>query len=191
MFCFPTKVFYLGTFIFSMNLFDIVLGGFLVYGMIKGAWNGFFVELASFLSLILGIYVALKFSFLTQSIIESHVSWSPKTVQTVAFLLTFVLVVVGVSMLGKVFTTLANFASLGIMNKIGGGFFGLLKTILILSVSLHFFHKFNDKVSFAEKETLQESLIYYPTLEISGLVYPALENWLIEFKSDNKPEEQK
>lgn len=169
-----------------MNLFDIVLGGFLVYGMIKGAWNGFFVELASFLSLILGIYIAIKFSFLTQSLIENHVSWSPKTVQIIAFLLTFVLVVVGISMLGKVFTTLANFASLGIMNKIGGGFFGLLKTILILSVSLHFFHRFNDKVSFVEKKTLQESLFYYPTLEVSGLVYPAIENWLVEFNTDRQ-----
>lgn len=171
-----------------MGILDITLGGLLIYGIVRGAWNGFFVELASFLSLILGIYIAIKFSFLTQSIIENHVSWSPKTVQTVAFLLTFVLVVVGISMLGKVFTTLANFASLGIMNKIGGGFFGLLKTILILSVSLHFFHKFNDRVSFVEKETLQDSLFYYPTLEISGLVYPAIENWFMEFKEEDKKE---
>lgn len=169
-----------------MNFFDIVLGVFLVYGIVKGIWNGFFVELASFLSLIVGIYVAIKFSFLTQSVIESHVSWSPKTVQIVAFLLTFVLVVVGITALAKVFTTLANFASLGLVNKAGGGFFGLLRTILILSVSLHFFHKFNDKVGFVEKETLQESLIYYPTLEVSGLVYPAIENWFMDLKEENK-----
>lgn len=170
----------------NMNLFDIILGGFLLYGIIRGIWNGFFVELASFLSLILGIYIAIKFSFLTQSIIESHVSWSPKTVQIVAFALTFVLVVVGITALAKVFTTLANFASLGLVNKAGGGFFGLLKTILMLSVLLHFFHKFNEKADFVSKETLVESLIYYPTLEVSGLVYPALENWFMEFKEDDK-----
>ncbi len=169
-----------------MGILDIILGGFLIYGIIRGVWNGFFVELASFVSLILGIYIAIKFSFLTQSIIESHVSWSPKTVQIVAFALTFVLVVVGITALAKAFTTLANFASLGIINKIGGGFFGLLKTILILSVSLHFFHKFNEKTELVEKETLVESLIYYPTLEISGLVYPAIENWFMEFKDGNK-----
>lgn len=173
---------------FSMNLFDVILGGFLLYGIIRGVWNGFFVELASFVSLILGIYIAIKFSFLTQSIIESHVSWSPKTVQIMAFVLTFILVVVGIMVLAKAFTTLANFASLGIFNKIGGGFFGLLKTILILSVSLHFFHKFNEKTDFVSKATLVESLMYYPTLEISGLVYPALENWFMEFKEDDKPE---
>lgn len=169
-----------------MNLFDVVLVGFLIYGIVRGAWNGFFVELASFLSLIVGIYIAIRFSFLTQSIIEGHVSWSPKTIHIVAFLLTFVLVVVGISMLGKVFTTLANFASLGIMNKIGGGFFGLLKTLLILSVSLHFFHKFNNRVALVEKETLQASALYYPTLEVSGLVFPALENWFMEFKKEEE-----
>lgn len=169
-----------------MGILDIILGGFIIYGIIRGAWNGFFVELASFVSLILGIYIAIKFSFLTQAVIEGHVSWSPKTVQIVAFLLTFVLVVVGVSMLGKVFTTLANFASLGIMNKIGGGFFGLLKTVLILSVSLHFFHKFNERTGLVSKETLIESVFYYPTLEISGLIYPAFENWFMKLKEENK-----
>ena len=167
-----------------MNVFDFILGGFLIYGIVRGVWNGFFVELASFVSLILGIYLAIKFSFLTQSIIESHVSWSPKTVQIVSFALTFILVVVGITALAKVFTTLANFASLGLVNKVGGGFFGLLKTILILSVSLHFFQKINNTTSIVEKKTLQESLIYYPTLEVSGLVYPAMENWLLELKKD-------
>jgi membrane protein required for colicin V production len=181
-FCFFTKVFYLGTLSVCMNLFDLILGGFLIYGIIRGIWNGFFVELASFVSLILGIYIAIKFSFLTQSVIEDHVSWSPKAVQICAFALTFVLVVVGITALAKVFTTLANFASLGLVNKIGGGFFGLLKTILILSVSLHFFHRLNEKTSLVSKETLVESLIYYPTLEVSGMVYPALENWFTAFK---------
>ena len=167
-----------------MNVFDFILGGFLIYGIVRGVWNGFFVELASFVSLILGIYLAIKFSFLTQSIIESHVSWSPKTIQIVSFALTFILVVVGITALAKVFTTLANFASLGLVNKVGGGFFGLLKTILILSVSLHFFQKINNTASIVEKKTLQESLIYYPTLEVSGLVYPAMENWLLELKKD-------
>lgn len=173
-----------------MNILDLLLGGFLLYGLVRGVWNGFFVELASLLSLIVGIYVAIKFSFLTQSIIEDHVSWSPKTTQIVAFALTFILVVVGITLLARVFTKITNFASLGLINKVAGGFFGLLKTLLLLSVLLHFFHKINSRKTFVEKETMVESAIYYPTLHISGMIYPAIENWFEGFKSETNPDSE-
>lgn len=175
---------YLGH-LYFMNTLDLLLGGFLLYGIIRGVWNGFFVELASFLSLIVGIYVAIKFSFLTQSLIEEHVSWSPKTTQIAAFALTFIAVVVGITMLAKVFTKMTHFANLGLFNKVAGGFFGLLKTLLVLSVLLHFFHKINSGKSFVSKETMVASALYYPTLEISGMIYPAIEKWFEGFNEEN------
>ena len=165
-----------------MNILDLLLAGVLIYGIVRGVWNGFFVELASLLSLIVGIYVAIKFSFLTQAIIAGHVSWSPKTIQVAAFALTFLLVVIGITMLAKAFTLMANFASLGWVNKVAGGFFGLLKTLLMLSVLLHFFHKMNGSKAFVDKETMVRSALYYPTLEISGMIYPAIEGW---FEGEN------
>ena len=115
-----------------MTFLDIALGVLLFYGFVKGIWNGFFLELASFVSLIIGVFLAIKFSYVMQSILSGHVDWNPKTVQIVAFTLTFILVVVGISVLAKAFTQIANFAGLGIFNKLFGGVFGLLKMILIL-----------------------------------------------------------
>lgn len=172
-----------------MSFLDIFLGGLLLYGFIRGIWNGFFVELASLLSLLVGIYVAIKFSHLMNAIISSHVSWSPKTIKIVAFALTFMLVVVVISLLAKFFTTVANFASLGLINKLAGGIFGVLKTVLILSISLKLFQKINSSNTFASKETLENSLFYNPILKVSGIVYPALEEWFTDFKSETKPEE--
>ena len=45
-----------------MSFFDIIIGGLLCYSLYKGIRNGLFVEMASFFSLILGIYIAIKFS---------------------------------------------------------------------------------------------------------------------------------
>lgn len=164
-----------------MQVIDIILGCLLLYGLVRGFWNGFFIEIASLLSLLLGIFIAIKFSSFAQSLLSSHVSWSPKTIQITAFALTFIAVVIGLSILAKFLTTISKFAGLGIFNKIAGAFFGLLKTILLISVALHFFQKMNSKASFVSKEQLVKSILYYPTLEISGKIYPALESWFDEF----------
>jgi membrane protein required for colicin V production len=164
-----------------MEVIDIVLGCLLLYGLVRGFWNGFFIEIASLLSLILGIFIAIKFSSFAQSLLNSHVSWSPKTIQITAFALTFIVVIIGLSLLAKFLTTISTFAGLGIFNKIGGAFFGLLKTLLLISVALHFFHKMNSKVSFVAEKQLTKSILYYPTLKVSGKIYPALEGWFDEF----------
>ena len=163
-----------------MNSLDLILAAFLIYGCIRGLWNGFFIEMASFLSLLLGVFIAFKFSFVLQSLLKNHVALSPQTLQIVAFVLTFVLVV---TVLAKSLTTLANLASLGLFNKLAGGFFGLLKTILILSISLHVFQKVNKNHTFIEKQTLEKSLFYYPILEIAGLLYPSIEVLFLEIKN--------
>lgn len=165
-----------------MTFLDIVLGIFLFYGFVKGIWNGFFVELASFASLLIGVFLAIKFSYVMQSILSGHVNWNPKSIQIVAFTLTFILVVVGVSVLAKAFTTMANFAGLGIFNKLFGGVFGLLKMVLILSVILILFEKINSNHTFAAKETLDNSKFYHPILKVSSFVYPSIEGWYNDLK---------
>ncbi len=165
-----------------MQYIDIVIIGFLIYGVIRGIWDGLFVALASFVSLLLGIYLALKFSNVLQSILSDHVDWSPQTTQIVAFAVTFVLVVVGITILAKVFTKLASFASLGWINKIAGGFFGLLKTILILSIILNLFEKINLNHTFISKEILEKSICYTPIMELSQSIYPTIESWISEVK---------
>ena len=165
-----------------MGFLDIILGIFLAYGLIRGIWNGFFVEFASLISLMLGIYVAIKFSFITAEFLSDLFSWNPKTIAIWAFILTFIAVVLGVSLLAKFFTTVANFASLGIFNKIAGGIFGVIKMCLILSFVLALFQKINFNNTFAEKETLENSLFYNPILKISEYVFPVFEEWFAELK---------
>jgi len=160
-----------------MSFLDIVLGVLLAYSIFKGIRNGLFVELASLISLILGVYVAIKFSFLAKAMLSGFVHWNPKTIQIVAFIITFLIVVVGISLLAKFLTSVTNFAQLGVLNKLGGGFFRLLKTILILSIFLNLFEKINFNNAFAKKETLDKSLFYRPIQKTAGFIYPSIEKW--------------
>jgi membrane protein required for colicin V production len=159
-----------------MEFIDLILGGLLAYGLIKGLWKGLFTELASVVSLLAGIFIAVKFSALVAHMLEGTVS-NPKHAAIVAFILLFIAVVVGIMLLAKTFTALASFAGLGLINRLLGGLFGLIKMALILSVSLNFFLKLNANNTFAEKETLDNSLFFHPVLKISTTIFPILEEW--------------
>ena len=169
-----------------MGFLDLVLGGYLVYGLIRGIWNGFFVELASFVSLIIGIYLAIKFSYLAKIFLIHHFSWNSKTIQIIAFIVTFIIVVLAITALAKFLTTAANFASLGLINKLFGGLLGLIKTILILGIFLNFIQKFNKNNFFIEKNTIDKSLFYNPIHKVSEFIYPSLEKWFEDLKKVDK-----
>lgn len=168
-----------------MSFLDIILGALLAFSLYKGIKNGLFVEVASFISLLLGIYLAIKFSSIMTAMIAKHVSWNPTNIQIFAFLLTFILVVIAVYLLAKFLTGIADFAMLGWANKLGGGFFRVLKTILILSIVIALFEKINFNNTFAKKETLDKSIFYNPIKKVAAFVYPSIEKWYETFKKDH------
>jgi membrane protein required for colicin V production len=168
-----------------MGFLDIILGGLLAFALFKGFKNGLFVELASLVSLIVGIYVALKFSSAIQEIMSGFVSWNPRTIQVSAFIFLFITIVAAIYFLGKILTGIANFAHIGLVNNLGGGFFRVLKTVMIISIFLSVFEKINFNNTFAEKETLDNSLFYNPIQKTAGFLFPTIENWYTNFKEKN------
>lgn len=174
-----------------MTIFDMILGVALVYGLYKGIRNGLFVELASLISLLLGIYFAIKFSYFLKEFIIKHVSWNPNTVQIAAFILTFIAVVIGITLLAKLFTQIADFAFMGWINKLGGGVFRVLKMILILSVVFTLFEKINFNNTFAKEETLDNSVFYRPIQKVAGFIYPSIASFYDTMKDKVKQQNDK
>lgn len=169
-----------------MSVLDIIIGALLAFAIYKGIKNGLFVELASFVSLIIGIFVAIKFSYLVKSILEKNVSWQPKYVELTAFILTFIIVVVGIHLLAKFFTSIADWAYLGWLNTAGGAAFSVIKTVLALSVLFSIFEKINVNNLIAKEETLDNSIFYRPIENVSAFIYPRLEELYQEFKEKTK-----
>lgn len=165
-----------------MSFLDIVLGSLLLYAVFKGLVNGLFAELASLISLLLGVYVAVKFSALATEILSKFVHWNPKTIQITAFFLTFIFVVIAISILAKALTKMASIAFLGWLNKLGGAFIRVFKTVLIISVFLSLFEKINYDNFFAKKETLDNSIFYRPIEKTAGFLFPTFEKWINELK---------
>jgi membrane protein required for colicin V production len=157
-----------------MNIFDIVIAALLIFGFVRGVIKGLFVEVASLAALIGGVYGAIHFSYFIGDFLKEAVSWSQEYISLAAFAGTFIIIIVTISLLGKMLTKLADFAALGIINKTLGGVFGAIKIGLILSVVFIFFGKMNDTIPFVKKETLNESILYAPVKKIAPTIFPSI-----------------
>jgi len=157
-----------------MNVFDIVIAALLIFGFVRGVMKGLFVEVASLAALIGGVYGAIHFSYFIGDFLKEAVSWNQEYVSLAAFAGTFIIIIVTIALLGKMLTKLADFAALGVINKILGGVFGAIKIGLILSVVFIFFGKMNDTIPFVKKETLDESILYAPVKKIAPTIFPSI-----------------
>lgn len=159
-----------------MNIFDIVIASILLFGFVRGLFKGLFVEIASLVALIGGVYGAIHFSHFAGDYLKIRVDWSENYISLGAFATTFVAIVIVVSLAGKILTKIANFAALGIVNKILGGVFGALKIALILSVILTFFMGMNNTIPFVNKEQLNQSVLVKPIKNLAPLLFPSFIN---------------
>jgi len=167
-----------------MNIFDIVIAVILIVAFIRGFMKGFFVEVASLIALIGGIYGAIHFSYFAANILKRYVEWSEDYIALTAFAVTFIAIVIAVSSLGKVFTKMADFVALGLINKILGGVFAVLKSVVILSVIFVFFARVNSTIPFIEKQTLDASILYAPVKEIVPTIFPTIIKEIDEKKNE-------
>lgn len=163
-----------------MNILDIALLTLLVLGLVRGFMRGFFVEIASLIALIAGVYGAFHFSNFAASFLKERVQWDENTVNIVAFIITFVIIVFTIALAGKALTKIANFAMLGLLNKILGALFGGLKVAFILSVILLVLDRIPANIPFIQEGDQDKSVLYYP---IKSLI-PTL---FLNLKVNGKP----
>ena len=157
-----------------MNTFDIIITILLLFGFVRGLMKGLFVEVASLAALVAGVYGAIHFSHFIGDWLKNSVDWDEKYISLAAFAGTFIIILLVISLAGKLLTKIADFASLGILNKLLGGVFGALKIGLILSVVFIFFGKMNDTIPFLKQETLDKSILYKPVKKIAPIVFPSI-----------------
>ena len=166
-----------------MSFLDIVLGILLVRGLYRGLKNGLFVEVASLVALIAGIYRAIDFSYITGDHLSEQFNWSDQYIKIAAFLITFFAVILLASFAGKFLTKIADFAMLGLLNKVAGGIFGALKVAIILGAMLIFFERLATPLNLINEETKKESVFYEPLKEIGAFVFALV----LEEKVEPKP----
>jgi len=152
-----------------LNYIDLAVVCLLFYGLIRGAFRGFFVEIASLLALVLGVFGALHFSSFTAGLLSKYIDW--QYLPLLAFALTFVGIIIGVAWIGKLLTKLAKVILLGFLNRLLGALFGMCKWLIICGVLIWILGQVNTFFPFIPQEHIETSLFFEPLQNLGAYLF--------------------
>jgi membrane protein required for colicin V production len=157
-----------------MNWIDAAIVIILIISVVMGFINGLVKEVASLAALILGIWGAIKFSSFTAGKLYDYFDMTGNYVGIIAFLITFGLIVVVIHFVGILADKVVKAAALGFVNRLLGIAFGLIKSVLILSVLFVILNAIDARRPFLPKEKIEGSIFYNPISDIAPVLFPII-----------------
>ena len=73
-----------------MNVFDIIIAALLIFGLVRGIMKGLFLEVASLVALIAGVYGSIHFSHFVSNLLKEYMSFKQEYISLASFAITFV-----------------------------------------------------------------------------------------------------
>ena len=153
-----------------MNYLDIFFGIIIAWGAYSGFSKGLIKELASIVGVIAGIFLVknyyqyldlkLKPIFESDTILISFFS---------AILILFITIILS-NIIAKLLTKVLKIIALGLLNRIIGSFFGMIKTVLFLCVFVFIFSNLNKVIEITEREQLNQSFFYSKIEKINNII---------------------
>lgn len=156
-----------------MSTVDIVLIIILLVGALAGYKKGFLSELFTLLGIILGVLAGFKLMGAAMLMLDEHYDINEHVLPYAAFGVVFLIVVISVTLLGKVFKSSLEKTVLGSVDKFFGGLLGILKTGFMLSVMIWLFTSLNVYAP----ATFTNDAWLYPTV---ARFAPAVTAWIGE-----------
>ena len=153
-----------------MSYLDIFLGLIIAWGAYNGFSKGLVKELASVLGIVIGIYFAKNFHpFLDlklKPIFESEADF----ISILSSLIIFLLTIMIFKIIAKLLTKFLKLVALGLLNRIVGAVFGIIKSTLLLCIIIFIFSKINNITATIENATLNQSFLYTNIEKINNII---------------------
>ena len=175
-----------------MNYLDIIIAIILFLFGWKGLRKGLIIEVVTLLAFGVGIYGAMHFSDFTAAHLQDFMEIKPQYLNTVAFVLTFIILVVLVNLIGRLVSKWVKSMNLGFFDKLGGFLFGILKGVLLCSVLLMVLNNFQ-LLGVVKPKVKEESKLYPYIEQTVPYVYHGFDlvkDYAKDVLPDDEPEEE-
>jgi membrane protein required for colicin V production len=153
-----------------MNWLDWTLLILLAFAAFQGFAHGFIRELASLVAWVAGIWAAIHLN-------DKMTGWiglDPQQ-EAASFLITFIVVLVGVHFLGRALTMAIDAAQLSLPNKLAGVGLGVVRKAFVLSVLLNLAMASQSlRLTEPLKHAADRSVLFGPLRAFAPLLIPAL-----------------
>lgn len=155
-----------------MTLIDIIIVLIVAGGLVLGYRKGLIGQLASIVSWIIAIVLCYKGGELAQdlflAIVPSAASWplASITVKTVSLAFAFVLVMLAIRLVSRLFKGALNVVNLGLLDRVGGSLLFMFKYAFILSIGLNLLYAINPNLDTFATEHMMDNKPYEFTLDL-------------------------
>lgn len=163
-----------------MSTPDIIILICFLPAIISGITKGFIEQVIALVSLILGAWLAFKFSTVVSDWLKPYFEVSETVMNVISFAVIMVAVVLVLFVLSKILTGVTKLVMLGWLDRLLGLVFALLKTGLIIGILIILFDTLNVKFEFVEEKVLDESVLYAPIRDIAYMIFPYLKELLLK-----------
>ena len=157
--------------VMPLNYIDLAVVCLLVYGLVRGAYRGFFVEVSSLLALVLGVFGALHFSNFTASLLANYIDGITCRLLGLLSLTFYLVIIIGVVWIGKLLTKLAKVVLLGFLTRLLGALFGACKWLVICGVLVWILGQIDVFFSFLPETLKDNSLVFEPLEELGAYLF--------------------
>ena len=170
-----------------MNWIDIIICIPLVWGFYKGITKGLVIELATIISLVVGIWAAMKFSELVSGFAKEHWGWDSKYLPVISFCIILLGVLILIYFIAKSLTRFIKAIAMAWLNKILGAVFGTLKFALLLSILFFVVNAIEKSYPIISTETKKNSLLYDPIAKLAPTFIPGFGSSKIIIMEEQAP----
>jgi len=158
----------------GINYFDLVITILLLWSAFRGFSKGFLIMAASLAALVFGVWGAIRFSDITAGFLIQNLNLQGKYMALIAFAITFIGIVIGVHLVARGMDKLVKAVALGIVNRIAGLAFAVLRAAFLVSIVLVILNSIDQRAPFIPEEHKENSLLYKPLSKFAPSIFPYL-----------------
>lgn len=151
-----------------MNSLDIFFLIIIIIFFLRGLFRGLALELISLSGLILGYLIAITYLDILSTLILKYIPTLPNAAANIiSFAIIFIITNIILRFVANVLTRTLKYALLGWLNRLLGGLFGILKSLILLSIIVFLISLIPASDGMLKMFGLGDSLIF-PLLKILG-----------------------
>jgi len=160
----------------TLNYIDFIFIAFFVMAAIWGVWKGFVRQLFGLVALFLGVFCAYHFSDFAATWITKWIHQEETVIAVIAFAVTFLAVLFGVILAGRITEKIVKTILLGWFNRIAGLLFSIAKMAFILSICIYLLLAFDQLWPFFPHQDGEKSILFAPIAKLAPALFPYLKN---------------
>ena len=159
-----------------MEVIDIIILILIGVGVIQGLMKGSMKELASVVGFVAGLLLARALFGTVAEQLAPALGTSITIAQILSFILIWVAVPIGCSLVASVLTKALEVVHLGWLNRLAGAMLGAVKMMLLAGIGIYVLEYIDPKSEMVSKTTKKASVLYTPMKELVNQCLPVVKD---------------